>query len=201
VNGILEKCARKDYPIVGQMDDIIRGRLNITDGSQVARVAEAMQLQTRYPVKQVVDPRVEKGTGVIRYPRHHIIVEDPQSGLTHEWQIGTKATSTLYETQGIKIPAELGAAASKLGKHFRTDIHDIEYDIFQAFTKREPAVAASLGIPEFISKVARASERSGAGAAHTELGADIAALHADAERLLQALVDKQGAEYVAGLLH
>jgi hypothetical protein len=111
------------------------------------------------------------------------------------------ATSTLYETQGIKIPPELDAAASKLGKHFRTDIHDIEYDIFQAFNKKEPGVAASLGIPDFIAKVAQASERSGAGAADTALGTDIATLHADAERLLQALVDKKGAEYVAGLFH
>ena len=166
VKGILEKCERKDYPILGQMDDIIRGRLNITDGPEVAKVAQAMREQSGFPVKQVVDPRV--AGGVVRYPRYHIIVEDPLTGLTHEWQIGTKATSTLYETQGIELPPELEASASKLGKHFRTDIHDIEYDIFQAFNKREPGVAAELGIPHFIAQVAGASERSAAGAAHTQ---------------------------------
>ena len=142
-----------------------------------------------------------KDSGVIRYPRYHIVVEDPQTGLTHEWQIGTKATSDLYETKGIVIPSELEAAAGKLGKKFRNDIHDIEYDIFQAFNKKDPATSASLGIPEFVSKVAAASERSGAGAAHTGLAGDIATLHADASRLLQALVDAKGGEFVAGLLH
>ncbi|MDA0137902.1 hypothetical protein [Solirubrobacter deserti] len=201
VTGILEKCERKHYPILGQMDDIIRGRLNITDGPEVARVAQAMREQSGFRVTDVVEPRIIKDTGVTRYPRWHIIVEDPQTGLTHEWQIGTRATSSLYETKGIKIPGELEAAAKRLGKHFRNDIHDIEYDIFQAFAKREPAAAAELGIPQFVTKVAQASDRSGAGAAHTGLGADIASLHDEAGRILQALVDKVGADDVARLLH
>jgi hypothetical protein len=201
VAGILEKCARKEYPILEQMDDIIRGRLNLKDGPEVAKVAAAMKAQNGFPVTGFDEPRLEKGTGVVRYPRHHVVVEDPLTGLRHEWQVGTKATSELYETKGIAIPPELEAAAGKLGKHFRNDIHDIEYDIFQAFTNKDPATSAALGIPEFISKVAAASERSGAGAAHTGLAGDISTLHADASRLLKALVDAKGGEYVAGLLH
>ena len=200
VQGILEKCRRKDYPILGQMDDIIRGRLNITDGPDVARTAQAMRAQNTFRVKQFVEPRLNEA-GVTRYPRYHVIVEDPQTGLTHEWQIGTRATSTLYETTGIEIPPDLQAAASRLGKHFRADIHDIEYDIFQTFNRREPALAAQLGIPDFISSVAQASQRSGAGAAHTGLGADIAALQGEASRLLRELVERKGAEYVAGMFH
>jgi hypothetical protein len=200
INGIIEKCARKDYPILGQMDDIIRGRLNITDGDAVAKTAQAMRDQSAFKVKQVVEPRVTDA-GVTRYPRYHIIVEDPATGLTHEWQIGTRATSKLYETEGIKIPSELQAAADKLGKHFHTDIHDIEYDIFQTFNKREPGVAAELGIPGFINRVALASQDSMAGAADTKLGGNIASLHDEANRLLQALVEKKGAEYVAGMFH
>ena len=59
----------------------------------------------------------------------------------------------------------------------------------------------SSGIPDFISRVAQASERSGAGAAHTGLGADIAALQGEASRLLRELVERKGAEYVAGMFH
>ena len=55
VSGIIDKCARKDYPILGQMDDIIRGRLNITDGPAVAKTAQAMREQSAFKVKQVVD--------------------------------------------------------------------------------------------------------------------------------------------------
>jgi hypothetical protein len=200
IRGILDKCDRKEYPILGQMDDIIRGRLNITDGPAVAKTAQAMREQNAFRVKQVVEPRVNEA-GVTRYPRYHVIVEDPQTGLTHEWQIGTRATSTLYETQGIRIPPELQAAAERLGKHFRTDIHDIEYDIFQTFNRREPAVAADLGIPGFIARVAEASQRSGAGAAHTGLAADIASLQDEASRLLRSLVDRKGPDYVAEMFH
>jgi hypothetical protein len=200
ISGIIEKCGRKDYPILGQMDDIIRGRLNITDGEEVPKVVKAIREQSAFKVKHVDAPRVNDA-GVIRYPRYHVIVEDPATGLTHEWQIGTRATSQLYETQGIKIPPELEAAAAKLGKHFRTDIHDIEYDIFQTFNKREPGVAAELGIPGFIARVAQASQDSAAGAADTKLGTNIANLHGEANALLKALVDRKGAEYVAGMFH
>jgi hypothetical protein len=200
VAGILEKCKRKGYQRIAQMDDIIRGRLNIEDGPAVAKTASAMRAQAEFPVKQVVEPRTTD-TGVVRYPRYHIIVEDPQTGLTHEWQIGTKATSTLYETQGIIIPSELKEAAERLGKHFRADIHDIEYDVFQAFNAREPGAAAELGIPGFIAKVAEASQRSAAGSADTALTTDISTLHGEASRILKALVDKKGADYVAGMFH
>jgi hypothetical protein len=200
VDGILGKCARKEYPILGQMDDIIRGRLNITDGPQVARAAEAMRQQSRYPVVQVIEPRVTDA-GVVRYPRYHIIVQDPETGLTHEWQIGTRATTALYETRGIEIPAELQAAAGRLGKHFNADLHDIEYDIFQAFNRRDPGTAAELGIPAFLTRVAEASHRSAAGAADTGLGTDIATLHGEASRLLQELVRRRGPDYVAEMFH
>ena len=40
-----------------------------------------------------------------------------------------------------------------------------------------------------------------AGAADTKLGGNIASLHDEANRLLQALVEKKGAEYVAGMFH
>ena len=53
----------------------------------------------------------------------------------------------------------------------------------------------------FIGRVAEASQRSAAGSADTELSADLAQLHAEAARLLQALVDRRGADEIAGLFH
>ena len=184
------------------MDDIIRGRLDIEDGAEVARVAQAMQDQTDYPIAPggVTEPRTDDA-GVVRYPRYHVVVRDEATGLTHEWQIGTKATSTLYETTGIGIPLALEAAAKRLGKKFSNDLHDIDYDLFRVFVEREPAIASELGIRAFQSRLAEASQRSALGAADTALATDIAAMHSEATRLLEALVDRMGADYVAALFH
>lgn len=138
---------------------------------------------------------------MVRYPRYHIIVSDPQTGFTHEWQIGTRATSSLYETQGIRIPPELQSAAGGLGKHFRTDLHDIEYDVFQSFAGSRPAIASELGIPGFIARMAEASQRSAAGTADSALPVDITNLHAEASHLLEKLVQLRGADEIARLLH
>jgi hypothetical protein len=70
-----------------------------------------------------------------------------------------------------------------------------------ASSKREPGVAAELGIPGLIARVAQASQDSAAGAVDTKLGANIANLHGEANAPLKALVDRKGAEYVAGMFH
>lgn len=50
VAGILDKCDRKGYGRIAQMDDIIRGRLDIADGAAVERVAAAMRTQAQFPM-------------------------------------------------------------------------------------------------------------------------------------------------------
>jgi hypothetical protein len=198
VDGILEKCKRKNYSRLGEMDDIIRGRIDVDDGDQARRVAAEMEeLGT---VRTVEDPRVNDA-GVVRYPRSHVIVYDPESGLIHEWQIGTRATTTLYETPGITIPERLQAAATALDKKFNNDLHDIEYDIFQVVKKRYPAIAAELGVDAFIAHTAEASERSALGSADHALANDLANLHAEAAAVLTKVVDRIGPVAIASMLH
>ena len=123
------------------------------------------------------------------------------SGLTHEWQIGTRATTALYQTEGITIPDELRAAATRLRRSFRADLHDIEYDLFQPFAQADPSTANDLGITRFIADVAQASDRSGAGTGDTGLQTDITGLQTRASQLLRALVERKGADYVARFFH
>jgi ADP-ribosyltransferase exoenzyme len=205
VDGILEKCRRKAYERIGEMDDIIRGRINVVDGTEARRVAAEMEDQET--VRTVEDPRINDA-GVMRYPRSHVIVYDRESGLIFEWQIGTQATTDLYQTKGIEIPPALKAAASALGKKYKNDLHDIEYDIFQ---KVKTAYAEQATVPkdryliqdidEFIQDTAKASERSALGSGDTALGADIADLHRRASSLLARLVQDLDADTIAKMFH
>jgi hypothetical protein len=201
VAGVIGKCERNNYVRIAEMDDIMRGRISLDEGSSVKSVFDFINGQSEFPVVGVELPRVIKETGVTRYPRYHIVVRDPVSGITHEWQIGTKATDSLYETKGIEIPDRLATAAKQHGKHFNNDIHDIEYDVFQRFAAAQPAQAAELGIPEYVKKVALASDRSKAGNADAELVRDIRELHIEGSRILKTLVDKIGPDDVAKLFH
>jgi hypothetical protein len=203
VKGVVKKSERNKYTRVSQMDDIIRGRIEVDNAEDVARVFEAISTQGEHAFQQQssTTPRLVKGTKIVRYPRYHAIVEDAESGLTHEWQIGTKATSELYEAKGIAIPPALESAAAKLGKKFNNDIHDIEYDVFQSINKKHPRISKKYGLPAFIHKVALASDRSAGGVTYTGLPADIKALHEEASVILERLVAGKGAKFVAGFFH
>lgn len=191
--GVLEKTERKGYERVSTMDDIVRGRFDLPDEKSVNAVVRALKEETE--VSQIVAPRPG-------YPRYHVIVRDAETGLTHEWQVGTEALSKLYETPGISIPEQLAEAAAQLGKKFKPDLHDVEYDLFQAINKGDPVLASQYGIPEFIRKVAQASEKAGAqGAAFKDVLQTTAALQSDASSILARLVEGKGAEWVAQFFH
>jgi hypothetical protein len=200
IKGVLEKAQRKEYEQLGRMDDIVRGRFDVPDRKSVGAVAKALQEQEVFEVLKTLEPREE--LGVVRYPRYHIILRDKATGLTHEWQVGTEALSRLYETPGIEIPEKLGEAAAKLGKTFHPDLHDMEYDLFQAINKAKPDIGSKYGLPDFIAKVAKASERAGAeGAAFKDLPRLLAELQGEAGNIVARLVDGEGAEWVVGFFH
>ncbi|MDQ2798167.1 MAG: hypothetical protein M3Y13_00810, partial [Armatimonadota bacterium] len=184
---------------VSKMDDMVRGRINLPDAESVQRVSEAFEKQTRFEATEIIGPRVDKATGIVRYPRHHIILRDRATGITHEWQIGTQAATDLYEKKGIAVPEALSEAAKKLDKHFNPDIHDVEYDLFQAINKKHPEIAAKYGIPEYVKEVAKASDQ--AGREGVNLPGRIESLHHEASAILAKLVHGQGAEWVAHFFH
>lgn len=211
VKGVAEKVERNKYTRVAQMDDIVRGRFDMADREGVEKVAQALKKQTTYKLHidekgkvAFYPPRLQEGTSIVRYPRYHVILKDAETGLTHEWQVGTEATTTLYEfaAPGITIPKKMADAAAKLGKKFKPDLHDIEFDLFQAINKKFPDIAARHHLPEFIKDVAVASDRSFAGEVSPELFKTIDELHRRAEKILAGLVvDDETAEWVVQFFH
>ena len=201
--GVIEKAQRNKYTNISQMDDMVRGRFNLTNPKDVPRVAQELQNQSQFKVKEVVAPRLDKATNLTRYPRYHIILQDTETGMTHEWQVGTEAASELYEnTAGavapIRIPDELRASADKLGKSFNPDLHDIEYDLFQAINKNNPEIGAKYGLPNFIQDVMKASDEAGQGRMDVT---NMKTLHETASNILEALVKGQGGDWVAQFFH
>ncbi len=203
---IIDKVGgRKGYPTVGGMTDMIRGRVNVEDPADAERVYQAILAQIESRPLKWQRPRavadVPNG-----YPRFHIDVEDPETGITHEWQIGTQQVTDFYETPGID-PA---------GVHIEpgnTNIHDIEYDIFKSIdepNKDLPAdqqqalreLAAQLNLHPFRQKVAQFAARLGGETVPAaELATTIKAVHAEASALLRELVRLKGTAFVESFLH
>jgi hypothetical protein len=203
---VIEKIlGRKDYKSVAEMTDMIRGRVNVDDPADVARVVQAIMGQAEVSVKSVKEPSARVGVED-GYPRFHIDVIDPDTGIVHEWQIGTKQTTKLFQDPGID-PAGLDIAPEN------TNIHDIEYDIFKSIdepgSKRSPqeqaelkALAAEFGIAKFRKKVAELAARTGnEKVPPDELEAQIKELHAEAGRILKGLIDRKGKDFVQHFLH
>jgi len=196
-DGVLEKVHRKEYKTVSDMDDMARGRINLPTGADVKRVVAALETQRVFAIHGAVQgpqPREEVALG---YPRYHIIVEDPKTGFTFEWQVGTQRTTDFFELEGI----QLGKLTLKEG--MKSNIHDIEYDIFFYLQKQHRALADELGIPVFRKKVAEYAAKTFEGSTipETEFRQSLAELHGEASRLLKALIDRTSVEFVQGFFH
>lgn len=197
VKGVVAKCRRNGYTRIGQMDDIVRGRFDLRSNEDVNTVAAALKGQKKYPVAFAVAPQRPQPGGGFGYPRWHIIISDPESGLTHEWQIGTKAVTEVFEKGNIRLPAGV-----ELGPGMKPNLHDIEYDIFKGIEKKYPDVHKRHNLPEFHAKVdALAAEAGLKGEKTPELTKKINALHGDAYLHLQKLVDEFGPEWLKQFYH
>ncbi|SCX85438.1 protein of unknown function [Nitrosospira sp. Nl5] len=197
VKGVVAKCRRNGYNRIGQMDDIVRGRFNLRSNEDVNTVAAALKVQKKYPVSFVVGPQREQPGGGFGYPRWHIILSDPESGLTHEWQIGTQAVTDVFEKGKIKLPDGV-----ELGPDMKPNLHDIEYDIFRGIEKKYPDVHKRHNLPEFHAKVdALAAEAGLKGEKTPDLAKKIGVLHKDAYLHLQKLVDEFGPEWLKQFYH
>ncbi len=196
--GVLEKVRRKKYASLAQMDDMVRGRFDLGDPRDVPRVVEALQ-RRGFEVTTIEGPRARAGIEE-GYPRHHVVLRDPQTGITHEWQIGARATTELYERPGIA----LGPVRLKEG--MAPNLHDIEYDIFKALQESDLAtdrrLAEEVGIPGFRREVAAfAAETGRRRIPPAEFDRRLAELHAEASNILAAIVARRGPRYVEKFYH
>ncbi|MGC4088517.1 MAG: hypothetical protein QM756_11595 [Polyangiaceae bacterium] len=203
---IIDKIkGRKSYKTVSQMTDIIRGRINLENPADVQRVKNAITQQREVSLQGVKEPLKRLGVKD-GYPRVHIDVVDPETGIAHEWQIGTKQTTELFERPGID------PAGVKIEKA-NTNIHDIEYDIFKSIDepneKLPPAeqealtqLSQELDLRAFRKRVAEFAARTGREKVpQAELDQAIKDFHEQASAIMRALVDKKGTEFVEDFLH
>jgi uncharacterized Zn-binding protein involved in type VI secretion len=193
LRGVKEKTARKGYERIGQMDDMVRGRFNAPDRASVEKIVGELR-GSGYEVQEIVAPRTSNG--VETYSRYHVILRDAETGLTHEWQVGTDATTSLYEDQGIKVPDSLAQARDAAGKHFNDDLHDVYYDLFKSVNQKYPDLGERYGLPDFIGQVESAAPRAGQGEA-----VDVDALHQQASDILARMNEEQGSSWVLGFFH
>lgn len=204
--GVDEKVHRKKYKTVSEMDDMARGRFNLQTGADVERVVEALEKQGLFEVVNDKQPGKAQGPKErekveMGYPRYHAILKDKTTGFTFEWQIGTQRTTDFFELPGI----ELGNL--KLKEGMKPNIHDIEYDVFKYLQESDKPgygdLAKELGIPEFRKRVAEYAAKTfeGSTVPEAEFKKSLAEYHAEASKILAALIDRKGVEFVQGFFH
>ena len=132
---ISEKVNRKKYTSLSQMHDLSRGRLNLQSAKDIPVLLERMN--------QFYGDHVVEEIGLrLPYPRWHLTVRDPVSGLVHEWQIGMIKTTRLLETPSVRIPAGVQIAG-------RPDFHDVWYVRLSRIEKKDPKMWEKYKLAEF----------------------------------------------------
>jgi|GEM_PF-3557131 hypothetical protein len=117
VGSVKEKMTRKGYATVDDMGDMIRGRIECENGSQVEAIWK--KLQQMFPDAVEFDAKE-----AIPYPRKHADIR-AKNGMRFELQVGTTTTSTFIEKKIIKLPTKLAAKVGKPMANFHTAKYDI----------------------------------------------------------------------------
>ncbi len=146
VSEIVKKQKNENYEHVGKMCDIVRGRFNVETGADVQTVVARLKEKFGDDVVKVKEPR--EG-----YPRWHINVRDAQTGLVHEWQVGTKSTTQFFETKSLTIPETITAFKGQ------PDFHDGVYKLLNKVT--DPEVRARHGIDTMLPEYKQLAEETG----------------------------------------
>ena len=205
---VVQKMYRKNYASVRDVSDLARGRIDVGGANDVRRAVQMLQQYAsgRGYTVHIEPPRrpIPGKTGLFGYPRYHVILTSGK-GIQFEWQVGTGATTRVWEKTGIPIPAGLQLPPGTV-----TDIHDIEYRIFQPIWKNalgrnpDPGLAAlerELRLKAFTDEVdVLAGESALQGDKLPRLDQRVDALHRKAGRILQGIVDRKGTAFVERLL-
>ena len=139
IGKVLEKTRRWGDPeAIGSMRDMSRGRFDVDTFDEANALADSLERRLnegfgagnveRKPVRDV-------------YKRHHILVKDPQTGVWHEWQIGTKSLTTMIEDVKVTLPDGVQLHGS--------DFHVVMYDVLDKLN--DPAIRSQHGLPDSIS--------------------------------------------------
>jgi hypothetical protein len=228
VSGVVDKAERNGYGAIGEMDAMVRGRVDLCSADDVYKLAEILLYtlpspeldsgqapptdepyvrlsKTELPRRPVADADCACETHRRGYPRYHVVVQDPATGITHEWQIGTAAVSDVYELPGVNFPPEMSIDLESGA--IAPDLHDVDYDLFRQGVRghdREHGqnMYETLGLAAFGQLVDRLSaEAHCLGYRLEDLDARIEALHRLAGERLQAVVDHYGIEQVRRWYH
>lgn len=174
---------------VGEMDDMTRGRFDLKSWDDVETVAHALEHPDNFKVIEELGPRVPQPDGGYAYPRYHNIFQDPKSLITHEWQIGNKTTSQLFDSQipGIKIREGFPMDGTK------PNLHDVAYKIFQPIVKEYPKALQQYGLSDFYKQLDHLASQTGElGDQVPNLQEGISQLHSQASDVLKTLFQEQG---------
>ena len=203
VDSVIAKGKDRGYKRLSQMDDIVRGRINTKSAKDADKIYIELLDQNQYKVKSKESPR--RGTKgkllaeeEFGYPRYHVILEDLETGLTHEWQIGTKSVTKVFEQKGIEFPDP------KLEDYFNPDLHDIEYDLFSKIIEDDYELSKKFNMPDFckkVDKIAGKAGKYGDDIPEEKLLKEINALHKEASIILKDLYDKFGIEFIIKYSH
>lgn len=190
------------------MDDMVRGRINSINGENADIIFQRLRYKQRqYKVIHVEPPRrgptsKKLSESEFGYPRYHIILQDSKTGLTHEWQIGTKAVTDVFEYKAkpIKFPDK------RLYNYFNPDLHDIDYDLFRSLLNnpKYKQLAKEIGIPQFCNKVDRVAGKAGRygeAVRNKQLFKEIELLHEEAGKILKRLYDEKGFDFIINFAH
>lgn len=124
---VAEKFRRKPkYRALDDMSDVTRGRIVVSSPEDLGRVLHAMENKLGWRTKNSpgvmtaldtpYDPRFQASG----YPRYHLEIRDPATGVRHEIQVGHEATDRFLESTPFHHPIK-----GENGGNF----HDY-YDVF-----------------------------------------------------------------------
>jgi hypothetical protein len=89
------------------------------------------------------------------YPRWHINVSDPQTGLVHEWQVGTRSTTDFFERNSLSIPSTVRRFQGQ------PNFHDGVYKLLDRV--RDPRVRQRYELDDIKEDYSRLAEETGNG--------------------------------------
>jgi hypothetical protein len=146
---VLEKTRRngpKGGKQVGTMTDMTRGRFDCDSFREAQRIKNKLKarLEADFGRKNV---RVKSPDPDSPYKRYHILATDPATGITHEFQVGTKALTDFIENQKVLLPKTAS------GLH-GNDFHVVMYDTLDKLKlgRKKLKKQFNLDLPDDIAK-------------------------------------------------
>lgn len=226
ISGVREKVGRKGYEKIDQMGDMVRGRFNLESRLEVENVVETIVRRARsqgLEVDEVVSPRgpinLTDASGNLTqgfsYDRYHVVLRDPQTGMLHEWQIGTAKVTEIYESTRPGIPVDNRELSTWMkASGINQDIHDINYDVFNEIIGKsrhhpDPQVRADMAkvvetyrLNHLNDRVSRLVAEAGAhGQQMTESSEKLRDIHTDLGEAFNGIVNEKGVDFVKSFFH